>query len=64
MSLSGRVSETIYLGGSHKVAVTLDDGTPIVARVQGARAAHLDPGVVVTVSCRPADAMLVVDDRE
>ena len=64
LSLPGRVSETIYLGGSHKVAVTLDDDTPIVARVQGARAAHLDPGVAVTVSCRPADALLVVDDRE
>jgi len=63
LALAGKVTETIYLGGSHKVAVDLDDGTPIVARVQGARAAHLEPGVAVTVGCAPADALLVVDDR-
>ena len=61
--LGGRVSETIYLGGSHKVAVDLADGTQVVARVQGARAAHLAPGVEVSVGWPADGAILVVDDR-
>ncbi|HUG29861.1 MAG TPA: ABC transporter ATP-binding protein [Candidatus Limnocylindria bacterium] len=62
-ALPGRVTETIYLGGSHKVAVDLAEGSQMVARVQGVRAAHLGPGVAVTVGCAPNDAILVVDDR-
>ena len=61
--MRGRVSETIYLGGSHKVAVDLADGSQIVARVQGARAAHLAPGVEVSVGWPADGAVLVVDDR-
>jgi len=63
MSIPGRVSETIYLGGSHKVAVDLANGTTIVARTQGLRQAHLGPGADVVVGCHAADAILVVDDR-
>ena len=62
-ALPGRVTETIYLGGSHKVAVELADGSQMVARLQGVRAAHLEAGVPVTVSAAPGDAILVVDDR-
>jgi ABC-type Fe3+/spermidine/putrescine transport system ATPase subunit len=60
-ALAGVVGETIYLGGSHKVAVELLDGTQVVARVQGARAGELAPGVEVSVGCAPSDAILVVD---
>ncbi len=62
-ALRGRVSETIYLGGSHKVAVDVADGTQVVARVQGAHEANLVPGAQVTVGWRPDGAVLVVDDR-
>ena len=63
LALRGQATETIYLGGSHKVAVDLDGGPSFVARAQGARAAHLEPGTPVVVTCRPADILLVVDDR-
>ena len=62
LGLAGTINETIYLGGSHKVAVDLADGTTIVARVQGAKAAHLGAGAAVVVECLPTDATLVVDD--
>jgi ABC-type Fe3+/spermidine/putrescine transport system ATPase subunit len=60
-ALPGVVGETIYLGGSHKVAVELLDGTQVVARVQGTRGGHLAPGVEVSVGCAASDAILVVD---
>jgi len=62
-ALGGVVSETIYLGGSHKVAVELRDGTQVVARVQGARAGPFAPGTEVSVGCAPSDAILVVVER-
>ena len=63
LALRGRATETIYLGGSHKVAVELDEGTGFVARAQGHRAAHLAPGTPVIVTCRRADLVVVADDR-
>jgi spermidine/putrescine ABC transporter ATP-binding subunit len=63
LALAGQATETIYLGGSHKVAVELQDGPSFVARAQGARAAHLEPGAAVVVTCRPEDVVLVAVDR-
>ncbi|HSO29091.1 MAG TPA: ABC transporter ATP-binding protein [Candidatus Sulfomarinibacteraceae bacterium] len=61
-SLTGRIAETIYLGGSRKVVVDVADGPSIVARVEAGTMGALAPGDAVAVGWEVGDGILVVDD--
>jgi spermidine/putrescine transport system ATP-binding protein/putrescine transport system ATP-binding protein len=61
-TVTGRIAETIYLGGSRKVVVDLADASSIVARVEAAAMGDLAPGDAVAVHWVPGDGILVLDD--
>ncbi len=61
-AIVGRITETIYLGGSRKVVVAVDDGPPLVARVEAAALGDLVSGDPVAVHWAEGDAVLVIDD--
>jgi spermidine/putrescine transport system ATP-binding protein/putrescine transport system ATP-binding protein len=60
--VTGRIAETIYLGGSRKVVVDVADGPSIVARVEAGTMGVLAPGDEVAIGWAPGDGILVVDD--
>jgi spermidine/putrescine transport system ATP-binding protein/putrescine transport system ATP-binding protein len=62
MVVTGRVAETVYLGGSRKVVVDLADGSSIVARVEAGEMQGLAAGDAVAVHWAPGDGILVLDD--
>ena len=60
--LTGRIVETIYLGGSRKVVVSVAATATIVARVEAAVLGDLAAGDRVEIGWADTDAILVLDD--
>ena len=60
--VTGRIVETIYLGGSRKVVVDLADGSTMVARLDAAEMGSLAPGATVGVAWATGDGIVVLDD--
>ena len=61
-AVTGRIAETIYLGGSRKVVVDVADGTQVVARIEASVIGELAPGDAVAITWAPGDGILVLDD--